>query len=323
MSGWRGRSMLAIAIAAFFSAAAWTADDLLPLRPSLAPPLLLPAGTSETSPAEESGNRSDLKGVPPAALAAKSNPTDLPDAFTPSAEFQEWITDIVREQLPHEYEKKKNWGHQAKTFDGLSVRIEDGKLRTHRKFKQANDGSWQQYRVKLKDPEERFDVTLANIRQLPSGKVGLDISVDASLEVFGRQSLWEHGVQLFSISAEADARVRLSAQAEVATRMDLTRFPPDIHLDPEIMAARFEIPDFRVRRIGRAEGPLVRSLSHAAREALEEKLAEDNAKLVGKLNRAIAKQEKKLKLSLADVLQSKWGGLLEPPEAGQTGAGPK
>ena len=36
---------------------------------------------------------------------------------------------------------------------------------------------------------------------------------------------------LVSISAEADARVKLWAQAEVATRMDLTRFPPDVILD--------------------------------------------------------------------------------------------
>jgi hypothetical protein len=313
MSGWLGISISVIAIAACFSAAGWSADDLPPARPSLAPPLLVPEGTSGTKPADQArGDGPERRSLPPAAVAAGS---DSPDAFTPSAEFQEWITAIVREQLPHEYEKKKNWGHQVKTFDGLSVRVEDGKLQTHRKFKQANDGSWQQYRVKLKDPEERFDVKLANIRQLPSGKVGLDISVIASLEVFGRQSLWEHGVQLFSISAEADARVRLWAQAEVATRMDLTRFPPDIQLDPEITAARFEIPDFRVRRIGQAAGPLVRSLSHTAREALEEKLAEDNAKLVAKLNRAIAKQEKKLKLSLADVMQSKWSGLLHPPEA--------
>jgi len=313
--------MLAIAIAVYSFAAAWSADDLLPARPTLAPPLLVPEGTSGTTSADQGrGDVPAQRSVPPDALAADSEP---PDAFTPSAEFQEWITDIVREQLPHEYEKKKNWGHQAKTFDGLSVRVEDGKLRTHRKFKQANDGSWQQYRVKLKDPEERFDVKLANIHQLPSGKVGLNITVIASLEVFGRQSLWEHGVQLFSISAEADARVRLWAQAEVATRMDLTRFPPDIHLDPEITAARFEIPDFRVRRIGQAAGPLVRSLSHAAREALEEKFAEDNAKLVGKLNRAIAKQQKKLKFSLADVMQSKWSGLLQPLEAAETGMVPK
>jgi hypothetical protein len=242
--------------------------------------------------------------------ASPANSDDPDDSFTPSPEFQEWITSIVRQQLPDDYEKRKNWGHTARTFDGVSIKIEDGRLKTHRKYKQANDGQWQMYRVKLKNPEEKFEVRIANIRKLPDAKIGMEITAAASLEVFGRQSQWEHGVQLYSLSAEADARVRLWAQAEVATQMNLTRFPPDISLDPEITAATLEIPDFRIRRLGEFHGPLVRSLSHATREALEEKLVEDNEKLVAKLNRAIHKQEKKLTLSLDDVMKSKWSGLV-------------
>lgn len=244
------------------------------------------------------------------ALLGAVEPAEEADSFTPSPEFQQWITDLVRQQLPENYEKRKNWGHTAKSFDGVSVKIEGGQLKTHRKYEEKNDGTWQLYRVKLKDPEEQFDIKIANIHKLPEGKVGLEITAVASLEVFGRQSVWQHGVQLYSLSAEADARVRLWASVEVATHMDLARFPPDISLDPEVVAAKLEIPDFRIRRIGELHGPLVRSLSHATREALEEKLAEDNARLVAKLNRAIDKQEKKLKLSLADVMQSKWRGLV-------------
>jgi hypothetical protein len=232
-----------------------------------------------------------------------------PKVFTPSPEFQEWITELVRQQLPDDYEKRKNWGHTAKTFDGISVRIENGQLKTHRKYKQANDGTWQHYRVKLKDPKEKFEVAISNIRRMPEGKVGLDVTAVASLEVFGRQSVWQHGVQLYSLSAEADARVQLWARVEVATHLDITRFPPDVLFEPEVTAARLEIPDFRMRRIGELHGPLVRSLSHTTREVLEEKLAEDNEKLVAKLNRAIDKQEKKLKLSPAEMIQNKWGDL--------------
>lgn len=248
-----------------------------------------------------------------AFLLASTRPAasdDSNDSFTPSPEFQEWITNIVRQQLPHDYEKRKNWGHTARTFDGVSIQLDDGRLKTHRKYKQANDGQWQMYRVKLKNPEEKFEVRIANIRKLADGKIGMEITAVASLEVFGRQSQWEHGVQLYSLSAEADARVRLWAQAEVATQMNLARFPPDISLDPKITAARLEIPDFRIRRLGEFHGPFVRSLSHATREALEDKLVEDNEKLVAKLNRAIDKQEKKLTLSLADIMKSKWSSLV-------------
>src|SRR5438045_9616459 len=61
------------------------------------------------------------------------------DSFTPSPEFQQWITELVRQQLPEDYEKRKNWGHQAKSFDGVSVKVEDGRIKTHRKFEDKND----------------------------------------------------------------------------------------------------------------------------------------------------------------------------------------
>jgi hypothetical protein len=250
----------------------------------------------------------------PSALGGQQSATDADaDVFTPSAEFQDWITALAREQLPDNYEKRKNWGHTARTFDGVKVWIEDGHLETRRKFKEANDGQWQHYRVKLTDPDEKFDVKISRIRKVDSNVVGLELTVLANLKVFGRESLWEHGVQLYSVSAEADARVRLWAAVEVTTHVDITRFPPDVALDPKVTAAKFEIPDFRIRRIGGFHGPVVRSLSHTTREAVEAKLVEDNAKLVAKLNRAIDKQEKKLRISLADIAASKWRGLVEQP----------
>src|SRR5437016_10371983 len=93
-----------------------------------------------------------------------TSPSEPADAFTPSPEFQQWITKLVRDQLPDNYEKRKNWGHQAKSFDGISIQLDDGRLKTHRKFEDKNDGQWQMYRVKLKDPDEQFDVKIANIK---------------------------------------------------------------------------------------------------------------------------------------------------------------
>lgn len=247
-------------------------------------------------------------------VTGEEDANEAAGGFTPSSDFQEWIGNLVRGHLPHEYEKKKNWGHTTRSFDGVSIQLKGGQLKTHRKYKQANDGTWQMYRVKLVDPAEQFEIRVANIRQHDDGHVRMEITAVANLEVFGRQALWEHGIQLFSVSAEADARVRLWAAADVATRLDPTRFPPDVFLAPEVTAARLEILDFKLRRISDLSGPLVRSLSHSAREALEEKLAEDNAKLVAKLNKSIDKQEQKLKISAADLLQSQWGKLLENPE---------
>jgi hypothetical protein len=232
------------------------------------------------------------------------------EPFTPSAEFQEWIRGLVRAQLPDHYEKKKNWGHTSRALAGVSVQLDGGKLKTRRKYKNANDGTWQMYRVDLVDPDEKFDIHIANLRPLDDGRVGMQITAVASLKAFGRQALWEKGVQLYSISAEADARVRLTAETAVATQLDPTKLPPDVYLKPEVTSAKMEILEFKLRRISDLDGPLVRALSKTVRKELEDKLAEDNAKIVAKLNRAIDKKEDRLKLSAGDLGKLNWDRLM-------------
>jgi hypothetical protein len=237
------------------------------------------------------------------SVTAKSETEELP--FTPSSEFQSWLTNLVREHIPHEYEKRKNWGNTERKMSGLSIQLDDGRLKTHRKFVEANDGKWTHYRVRLVDPDEQFEVRVSQMREIEGGRVAMEVSAVAKLDVFGRQSVWTRGIQLFSLSAEADARVRFTAHVEVATRIDPTVFPPDVYLAPSVTTAKLDIVDFKLRRISRADGPLVRALSHSVREMLEDKLAEDNEKLVAKLNKQLAKQEDKLKLSLSEMVRMK------------------
>ena len=228
----------------------------------------------------------------------------------PSPEFQQWLTDLAREHIPHEYEKRKNWGHTERVASGLSIQLDDGRLKTHRNFREANDGRWTMYRIELLDPDEKLSVRVLRMQEQADGLVGLDVEAVARVHVYGRQSLWERGVQIFSLSAEADASVRLTAHADVALQLNPTKFPPDVTLKPTITSARLDIRDFDLRRVGVADGPLVRSFSDSARDVLEEKLADDNDKLVGKLNKSLAKQEGKLKLSLSDLMKTQFGSVL-------------
>ncbi len=250
-----------------------------------------------------------------ACCAADEEPAE---PFTPSAEFQDWMCGLVRAELPDHYEKKKNWGHQARALDGLSIQFDDGRLKTHRKYKQANDGSWQMYRVDLVDPEEKFDIRVANLRTLEDGRVGMQITAVASVKASGRQALWEKGVQIYSISAEADARVRLTAETAVATQLDPTKLPPDVYLKPEVTAAKVEILEFKLRRISDLDGPLIRTEPDGTAGARRE-AGRGQQEVVAKLNKAIDKQEKKLKLSAADLVKFNWDRLerrhpLQPPQ---------
>jgi len=236
------------------------------------------------------------------------------DSFTPPEEFQELVTAIVREQLPDKYEKTKNWGQTKRVWAGLKVERDGLRLETRRRYREVNDGPWQKYRIDLIQPGKHFHIELANIRQAENKVLG-DIAVVAKLHAFGRHSQWEWGVQLFSISADATARVRLKAAVEVTTRIDATKIPPDLILMPRVISADLTIVDFELERVSDLHGPLVESLSSTVREVLEDKLAEKRQKLVEKINKSLAKRQEKFRLSASKLLtDADWVKRLPPPE---------
>ena len=265
---------------------------------------------SHSTPAAITLPAAALPSSPPPA-ASSSPASQVPDTFTPSEEFQQWITSLAREHLPDKYEKTKNWGHTTKVWDGVKLRLEDGRLETKRRWKQANDGTWYKYRVDLVEPEKHFDIRIRNIREIGRGRISADIQAVARLKCFGRMSQWEHGVQLLSLSADAETFAVVTTQVELRMQLDFAESPPAVVLVPEVRTARVDLHDFRLQRVSNAKGPVVKSLSSSVREVVEDRLEQQNqGKLAEKLNKQIARQQDKLRLKLPDVVGSPWAVLL-------------
>jgi hypothetical protein len=223
------------------------------------------------------------------------------------------ITTLVREFLPQQYENVRDWGGTKRVLDGWHIHRDGLQIKTKRRWKQANHGTWKMYRASLLNPDEHFHLTVGNIRRLESGSVAFDLYVDAWLSVMGRWSEWNRDVQLFSFSAEGVARVRLAMECEAAMRLDPTKLPPDLVLTPKVHAAELRLAEFRLDRISKVDGSLAEEIGRGIRDALAEKLADDGPKLAEKLNRQIAKNQDKLRLSFQDAVRSQWGKWIDAP----------
>jgi hypothetical protein len=247
-------------------------------------------------------------------LHAEDHAAGVNAAFTPPQEFQEFVTAIALEHLPDKYEKTKNWENTKRVWAGIDVERDGLRIETRRRYREVNDGAWQKYRIDLIQPQRHFRVEVANIRQ-EGNKVTGEVTALAKLHAFGRHSQWERGIQLFSISADATARVRLKARVEITARLDAAKTPPDLLLSPRVTSADLEILDFHLDRVSDASGPLVHSLSSTVREVLEDKLAEKRKKLVEKMNKSLAKREDRFRISASELLQSPLSRLLPSTES--------
>lgn len=241
---------------------------------------------------------------------------------TPSAGMDELVTQIVLDNLPAEFEDKKDWGHKIEVWSGVSVWREGLKIKTRGQKREVNHGTWQLYRVRLIDPQQQFHIHVENVRELPAGRVAFDVWVEAQLDAYGQVVEWQRGVQLISTSADADAKIRLLVSCDVGLRLDPSRLPPDVILDPIVRSADLQLVDFHLRRISDFHGPVVKELGRQLRKVLENKIADQRAKIVEKVNRQIDKNRKSLRLSLHDVLASKWGDLAAKHVTNDSGNSP-
>ena len=219
------------------------------------------------------------------------------------------VTQIILDTLPEEMVYDDKWGGTTEVWDGVRMRWEGNRLTTKRRWKTVNQGTWKRYEIRLIDPDQHFHVSVHNLEELPEGRVGFETRVDAALDLFGRLSEWQRGVQLFSLSATATAVVRLEVRCTLAMHLDPTRLPPDVILDPRVKGADLHLIDFQLHRISEARGPLVRELGRSAQGVLEQQVARRRERLVARINRQIDRRRDDLRLSLYDLLNSRWGDL--------------
>lgn len=261
-----------------------------------------------------------------AGIALCVNVFNLPSASfaqaPPAAESQradvldELFEKIVLEVIPRHWEDRSDWGMTKEFTTGLKISRDGLRIKTKRRRKPLNHGSWEYVRVDLLHPE-RFVLNVHNVRSGEGGKINFDVEVVAPLLVVARRSKWQRGVQLYSVSAEADALVRLVLHCTTGMTVSV-KLPPSVALQPKITGAEIQLADFRLRRLSKIGGEIASELGRAARGRLERRLAREDDRLVQKINAKIADNQDKLNLSLALLAASQFrqlGDLLKDNHA--------
>ncbi|MCA9158804.1 MAG: hypothetical protein KDA72_10780, partial [Planctomycetales bacterium] len=174
-----------------------------------------------------------------------------------------WLTTMVHDNLPPTYEDDRKWGQQKEVWDGVKLWRENGHFETKRRTKLVNTGTWTRYRIAVVDPEKNLHVIFNRLETLPDSRIAFEVTVECPLDVFGRLSQWARGVQIVSISANADATCRLTIDGTVQFQMNLLKLPPDIKIKPHVDHAHIVLTSYRVRRISQVGGDFAKVLGNS------------------------------------------------------------
>lgn len=223
-----------------------------------------------------------------------------------SEDFNQLVTQLVLDGIPHTFTEDKDWGGQKERFDGFKRSRNGLRINVEARKKLVNHGTWKKYDISLRNPKSEFDIAINNMQELADDKISFDIDVGAHLNISGRQSKWVKGVQLYSLSAHGHAKLKLHLAIELITTTDTKSFPPDLVFVPTVTSANITLEEFRIDRVGKAGGEFAQQVSKQLRPVLESKIAAKEKGLVKKLNAKIAKKQDRLRLLFADALGSKW-----------------
>ncbi len=105
--------------------------------------------------------------------------------------------------------------------------------------------------------------------------------------------------------------MRFTADCELGIEWDLAKLPPDLQLVPRVVAAEIELVEFNVRRISDLGRDPSEILGRPLRRVVENQLDKKRDQLVERLNRQLEKKSDDLRLSVRDLIQSRFAPLLE------------
>jgi hypothetical protein len=271
------------------------------------PKVLIIAFSSPVAIAQEPNTRP----LGPAAIVPPAVQADDSAAVQPSHDSVDQLARaLVLSTIPREYENTKDWGHSKLQWNGVDVELDGLRIKTKRRWKPVNHGTWTRYRAWLIDPERQLQIRFENLRPSGNRRVLVDVHLEARCGATGRVSQWNRGIQLYSFHADAEASIQLQLTCEIGLEFDTRQLPPDVLLKPKVLDARLQLRDFQLQRISDADGPLVRRLGDSLRGDLEREVNERCEQLVEKLNRSIEKRSDQLRLSPNDLLSSGWNKLL-------------
>jgi len=218
------------------------------------------------------------------------------------------FAELVKQAVPLEYDKKKDWGKTK----NITVGLRHEGLKLKRRKKAVNHGVWKHYKVNLVDPAENLTVRIENLNAVDGSRVSFTLILTARINTWARAKIYQYGIHIIALEVLGDTDIELALDCEVGVLLHTQEGSLGLAVDPKVIDARLKMSNFRIDRVSHARGPLVHELSSGIRRVIEHELR--GPKLVAKINRSIDKRRDRLELGVDDLFDSAWWPLASLPE---------
>jgi hypothetical protein len=247
--------------------------------------------------------------VAPLLLAADEKSEAKPDY----SELSKKIQQAVIPQIPKQSEDTSEWGQTIPVHNDLRA----PKLKRVVVKKDGKDefphGSWKRTKVTFDDPAKDVTIEVKDLKKIEGNLYRLQVDSTISAHSERQQQQWKNGVKLLDITAYADVVVTVALDCEVRATLKLTKFPPEVEVQPKVVESKLLLKEFNLRRLGLIDGgviqiggPLVQDLGNELKGIIQSQLKAKEPQIIEGANQAIAKglKDGKATFPAASLLKS-------------------
>lgn len=220
-------------------------------------------------------------------------------------EFSKILQRIVAKQVPREIDERSGWGATIPDPGNLRLSALRTRIKVGDRLELPN-GLWKKVNIVLEDPEKNLLVDVKEFRQAEAGKFKVLLDVETPIKADGTFQHWQKGISLLAFNSQADARVMIAVDCDVAVSLNAKVFPPEVVVDPKVQNLKLTIKDFNLIRVGKVlEGENAKWLGDEMKQVLQSALPLYEEEVKRMANDMIARsiKEGKGKISPGELLK--------------------
>jgi hypothetical protein len=206
------------------------------------------------------------------------------------------------------YESSPGWGNTSRVPNGLKWPGHGLRRHPEVQYDLKNDGTWRKVKLTADNPATSLRFSLSDLKVNDADRLTFTVVVWLDVRVHFEQQKWESGVRLYSTSAQARFRVKLTLQCEATLRLELTdALLPDLVCQLRIAGSKVAYDHLVVEHLAGIGGTGARWLGEVVRGTVHELRPSIERNLLARANSAILKAgaSREVRLGVGALLKAK------------------
>ena len=162
-------------------------------------------------------------------------------------DFSRLIHRTAVKQLPKQFEDVSGWGQMIEIPGNLRL-MGLRKVVKVGNHLEAPHGAWRKFKGRIEDPDKNLKIVVKDFKFLEEKKIyRIVVDVDVTMLCHTEWQQWQKGLLLIGAEAVADANITAALVCDVNVLLDITKFPPELKIEPKVTDLALDLADFKLR----------------------------------------------------------------------------